>query len=379
MKQNDQGYLLVADDNEMNRDMLSRRLEREGYRVAVAEDGNRTLAVLQAERFDLVLLDVMMPGLNGFEVLQIIRQKQSIAELPVIMATARDESEDIIAGFKLGANDYVTKPINFPVLLARVQTQLQLKRLTEFKDQFLQIASHDLKNPLSNILMSAYVIQQVVTPGEVMTGDIYATLGLIVKQGKTMQRIITDFLDFQALQDGRLRLDLKLADLNQIARRVVEENTEYAQSKSIEVQLALEEHLPEVMGDETRLAQVIQNLVGNAIKFCPTDATAIIRTSIQDNSVVLEVCDSGPGLSEADLAKAFTKYARLSNKPTGGEKSSGLGLSICRQMIELQAGTIGVRNNPEHGTTFWFNLPVTSSTAFSETVEAANKLSDHER
>jgi two-component system sensor histidine kinase/response regulator len=335
--------------------------------------------VLQAERFDLVLLDVMMPGLNGFEVLQIIRQKQSIAELPIIMATARDENEDIIAGFKLGANDYVTKPINFPVLLARVQTQLQLKKLTEFKDQFLQIASHDLKNPLGNILMSAYVVQQVVTPGEVMTDDIYTTLELIVKQGKTMQRIITDFLDFQALQDGRLQLDLKLTDLNQIARRVIEENTEYAHSKNIEVQLVLEERLPEVIADEIRLAQIVQNLVGNAIKFCPIDAIAIIRTFTQNNSVVLEVCDSGPGLSDADLAKVFTKYARLSNKPTGGEKSSGLGLSICKHMIELQGGTIGVHNNPAHGATFWFNLPITPSTVFSEAVDPGNKLSKHER
>lgn len=356
MKQSDAGYLLVVDDNEMNRDMLSRRLEREGYRVGIAEDGNQALEMIRTERFDLILLDVMMPGLTGFELLQLIRQKQTLAELPVIMVTARDADDDIVTGLKLGANDYVTKPINFPVLLARVQNQLQLKTLTQLKDQFLQMASHDLKNPLGNVLISSYLVLQEVPPGASMTDEMYKILEIIVNQGKAMQRMIVDFLDFQAMQDGRLRLDLGLARLNQLARNAAQENAEYARSKNIEIQLTLDEQLSEIMADETRIAQVIQNFVGNAIKFCPQGATVAVRTRTQENSAILEVSDSGPGLTEADLAKVFEKYSRLSNKPTGGEKSSGLGLFICKQMIDLHGGTIGVYNNPDHGATFWFSL-----------------------
>jgi signal transduction histidine kinase len=363
MSKNEQVNLLVVDDNEMNRDMLSRRLKREGYNVVVAVDGAQTLELIQAQPFDLILLDVEMPGLSGFEVLQIIRQKHSLAELPVIMATARDASGDVIAGFKFGANDYVTKPIDFPVLLVRIQTHLQLKTLTQLKDEFLQMASHDLKNPLGNVLMSTYVLLQVVTPGKVMTEDMYETLGLITKQGKTMQRIITDFLDFQAMQDGHLKLDLKAVGLNAIAQQVAEENGEYAQSKSIEIQLSLEEQLPVVMADAARVGQVVQNFLGNAIKFCPPGATVVVSTCLQENSAILEVCDSGPGLTASDLEKAFSKYARLSNKPTGGEKSSGLGLAICKQVIELHKGTISVRNNPNRGATFSFSLPLTSTVA----------------
>jgi two-component system sensor histidine kinase/response regulator len=356
MKQSDPGYLLVADDNEMNRDMLSRRLEREGYRVGIAEDGNRALEMIRDEHFDLILLDVMMPGLTGFEVLQLIREKQTLAELPVIMATARDADDDIVTGFKLGANDYVTKPINFPVLLARVRTQLQLKALTQLKDQFLQMASHDLKNPLGNVLMSAYLVLQEVSPGESMTDEMHEILGIIVSQSKTMQRMIVDFLDFQALQDGRLQLELRSASLNQLVRNVAEENAGYAQSKSIEIQLELDEQLPEIMADEARIRQVVQNFVGNAIKFCPENAIVVMRTRAQEDTAIVEVSDSGPGLTEADLAKVFVKYARLSNKPTGGEKSSGLGLSICKQMVELHGGAIGAYNNPDRGATFWFSL-----------------------
>lgn len=126
-----EGTLLVVDDNELNRDMLSRRLRGRSYSVAVAEDGEHALSAVAADRFDAVLLDVMMPGISGIEVLKILRKKYSVADLPVIMATAMDDSEDIVEALKLGANDYVTKPLDFPVVLARLETQLSLKRAKE--------------------------------------------------------------------------------------------------------------------------------------------------------------------------------------------------------------------------------------------------------
>jgi len=124
----DGGRLLVVDDNEMNRDMLSRRLTRRGHSVEVAEDGQTAIDMIGREPFDVVLLDIMMPGIDGMEVLRILRQTLSGTDLPIIMATAKDESEDVVAALKLGANDYVTKPLDFQVVLARVQTQLALKR-----------------------------------------------------------------------------------------------------------------------------------------------------------------------------------------------------------------------------------------------------------
>lgn len=357
MQSFEQGYVLVVDDNDANRDILSRRLIYEGYGVQLACDGTEALELIESDNFDMILLDVTMPGLSGFDVLETIRQKYTLAELPVILVTALDGSSDTITGFKLGANDYLTKPIDYPVLLARLQTQLQLRNLTRLKDQFLQIASHDLKNPLSNVLMSASVVLDVIPPGEVMTDQMHGVLGNIVKYCETMQRIITDFLDFQALQDGTLQPRLAPTDLNQLALNVAGDSLAYARSKNIEVHCALEENLPPIMSDEAWMCQIIQNLLGNAIKFCPANTSVWISTGMQENFVLLEVCDSGPGLTEADFAKVFVKYARLSNKPTGGEKSSGLGLAISKQMIELQGGAIGVRNNPDRGATFWFSMP----------------------
>jgi len=122
------GTLLVVDDNEMNRDMLSRRLARRGHSVLVAEDGYRALELIDSEEIDVVLLDIMMPGIDGYEVLERIREEHTAGDLPVIMATAKDETRDIVKALKLGANDYVTKPFDFPVVVARVHSQLSLKR-----------------------------------------------------------------------------------------------------------------------------------------------------------------------------------------------------------------------------------------------------------
>jgi two-component system sensor histidine kinase/response regulator len=352
------GHLLVVDDNEMNRDMLARRLQREGYTVTAADSGYQALELLKAEKFDLIVLDVMMPGLNGYQALQIIRETHSIADLPVILATAKDQSEDVIEGLRLGANDYVTKPIDFPVLMARLQTHLQLKQLAQLKDEFLRIASHDLKSPLSSILMSAHIILEYVPPGTVMAQDNYELLTFIVRRSEEMQRIVTDFLDFQAMADGKLSLDIKPTDLNQIARSVTDDNQEYAHAKSIVLKSKLSGPLPQINADAARIAQVAQNLIGNAIKFGLPGTEVIVRTFAEGEAVMLEVRDSGPGLTNADLSKIFVKYARLSNRPTGGEKSSGLGLAICKQIIELHGGKIGVRNNPDKGATFWFSLPV---------------------
>ncbi|MCC7451319.1 MAG: HAMP domain-containing histidine kinase [Anaerolineae bacterium] len=351
--------LLVVDDNEFNRDMLSRRLRREGYTVDVAENGYQALEMLRDRRYDLVLLDIMMPGISGLEILTTIRETRSIAELPVILATAKDQSEDIVEGLKLGANDYITKPIDFPVLLARLRLHLQLRNLSQLKDEFLRIASHDLKNPLSTILMSAYIAIDRIPPGEVMTAQVHNMLTFIVRRGEEMQRIIKDFLDFQAMEDGNFTLERYAINLNTIATNVIESNASYASGKSITLHADLDPELPYVSADEARLMQVAQNLVGNAIKFCPAEARVVVTTRLDNGCVMLEVCDSGPGLMPEDMDKLFVKYARLANKPTGGENSSGLGLAICKRMIELHGGKIGARNNPDRGATFWFSLPIT--------------------
>lgn len=351
------GNLLIVDDNEMNRDMLSRRLSRRGHIARTAESGRQAIEMIGQGEYDTILLDIMMPEMDGLEVLKILRKEYTPADLPIIMVTAKNQSDDIVEALEAGANDYVTKPLDFPVVLARLRTQIALKRMAEAKDQFLRIASHDLKNPLSLVLGAASTLPELTPVGAVMTAEVHNLLGKIHLRALEMRTIIEDFLDFQALSDGQIEATFEPASLDAIAREVVEANGDYAKSKDIDLTMDLEAEIPKARADRAKMGQVMQNLVGNAIKFSPPDTRVDVRARAENGRVVIEVCDSGPGLTQEDLKKTFARYARLSNKPTGNEKSSGLGLHICKQLMELQGGEIGVRNNPDKGATFWVSVP----------------------
>ncbi len=348
------GSLLVVDDAESNRTLLRRRLERNGYRIEEAESGPRALERIAAAEFDVVLLDIMMPGMSGVELLTELRRRHSPADLPIVMVSAKETSEDVVESLRLGANDYVTKPIDFPVLLARVQTQLRLRRLSRRKDEFLRIASHDLKNPLAVILGAAELLRMLLPPGGVASAEHHEMLDAIALRAQTMQRIIEDYLDFQALEDGELALRATSADLNAIAEAIVGALRPGAAQKGIALRFE-PAPLPSTRLDPVRIGQVIENLVGNAVKFCPSGASVTVRTR-QEEGLRLEVEDNGPGLTREDQEKLFVKYARLSNRPTGGERSSGLGLAICKQLIEAHGGTIGASSCAGQGTTFWFRV-----------------------
>ncbi len=186
--------LLVVDDNEMNRDMLSRRLKSKGYVVEVAEDGQHALDMLAKSSFDLILLDVMMPGISGIDVLRAVRQTKSRADLPIIMATAKDESEDIVEALKLGANDYVTKPIDFPVALARVQSQLALKRA---QDQVKRLAAGlARRNDLIKATFGRYLSDEVVD--QILEAPGGARLG---GDKRTVTILMSDLRGFSALSE----------------------------------------------------------------------------------------------------------------------------------------------------------------------------------
>lgn len=351
--------LLIVDDNLDNLHFIALRLRKEGYKILTADNGFQALDCLDRQKIDLVLLDIMMPGIDGFEVLKQIRQKRSLADLPVIMATALESSRDVVRALRLGANDYLTKPIDFPILQARLETHLRLRELALLREEFLRVASHDLKNPLFSILVATQLIQELVPVGQPMTGQVGDLLSMVVRQTSEMQRIIDDFLDFQAAEEGKLVLRREAVSLNKLVREAAELNKDYAARKGQMLILELEEPLPEIEADQGRTNQIIQNLLGNAIKFSATNAGKIVvRTKAGEQVVMFEVCDSGPGLTRQDLSQVFSKYGRLSNQPTGGEKSSGLGLAIARQMVELHGGEIGVRNNSGKGATFWFTLPI---------------------
>ncbi|MCX7015856.1 MAG: response regulator [Candidatus Sumerlaeota bacterium] len=350
--------ILIVDDDANSLEMLDQELQEAGFETRLCVSGEAALDAIRGGGIDLMLLDIMMPDVSGLDVLRRLREQCTMSDLPVIVVTAKDHSRDVVESLTLGANDYLIKPIDISVLLARVRTQLSLRRLIRMKDELVQIASHDLKGPLMIIMSYAALMEERIPGGAPAIEEVRRFARRIRAQARDMGRLIEDLLDFQVIDDGTLNLFPKPFDLNRLAERVVDDYILPAAEKGIGISFKRGADLPPIEADETRIQQVLENLVGNAIKFSPEQSRTTVSTFALDGSVGVEVADTGPGLRESDLEKVFVKFAQLSNRPTRGEKSHGIGLAICKRLIEMHNGEIGVRNNPERGATFWFRLPI---------------------
>jgi len=358
--------ILVVDDSDGIRDTLSIALEREGYTVTTTGDANEAQDLIGANRFDLILLDVKLPGgLGGLDILGTIRTQYSLLDLPVVMISGSSESDTVVAALQAGANDYLVKPLDMHGVRARIKTQLTLRHFKELNDRFLRTASHDLKKPVMLMLDIAQQLKEHCPPGTAMTGDDHSSLALLIESGEYMQKIISEFLDLSSIQSGRFPISKTTTDLGAIVRQTVARNSGYAKSKDMTLGLKFLSDLPLIVADKTRIMQVLDNFIGNAIKFCPAKSRIVVTTKNDGAWLVCEISDDGPGIADEDMDKLFVEYAKIQNRPTGKEKSSGLGLSICKELILLHDGEVGADNNPEGGARFWFRLPITTMTSKS--------------
>ena len=354
----DQARVLVVDDLDVNRTLMKRQLGRRGYEVIEAENGPRALEIVEQQKIDIVLLDIRMPGMDGIEVLRRLRKTHSALNLPVIMVTAEALTEVTVEALQTGANDYLVKPVDINAAIARIETQLNLSHMATIKDDIIRFASHDLKKPLIIMMDIAEVLKDEIQSGKPLPDDTVEMMDVLIRTGHNMQEIISGFLDQEVLRQGQEQRNYQPLNINNIVLASVVSNAEYAERKDIELNHSLDSKIPMVTANEFRLLQILENLIGNAMKYCPKGSSVHVITRADDNEVFVEVVDNGPGLKEEDFSKLFIKHAKLSNKPTGNETSSGVGLALCKQLIKLDEGNIGARNNSDAGVTFWISLPI---------------------
>ncbi len=350
--------ILIVDDTPANVSVLLQCLGDRGYRLMVAEDGEEALAQIARTVPDLILLDVMMPGIDGFETCRRIRERPALQDVPVIFMTALTDTAEKVKGFSVGAVDYITKPIQYEEALARVSTHLTLRRLRlelrrelELKERFMRIAAHDLRNPLCLILMAGEMAKrQKGAPPELED-----CLKDIHDSAAQMRRIIDTFLQLKR-PDAEPHV-LKI-DLNAVVAAVVAQNEPAAERKTIDLSVDLGGDLPSACGDVAHVYQALTNYVTNSLKFTPTGGRVLVRTRAHGAFLRAEVADDGPGVRPAERTQLFTEYARLSNRPTAGEESNGLGLAIVKELISTLGGTVGADFPDSGGSVFWFELPV---------------------
>lgn len=375
--ESDRATILCVDDNPDIRDYMIGCLAGR-YRVLSAQNGEEGLEIARKERPDLIISDVVMPKMTGYELCRAIRAEPELMLTPIILVTSKAAVDDKIEGLEAGANDYLPKPFNAEELFARVsnlltlkkqQTELkqlnetlkvrnvELKEVSELKSQLLRIAAHDLKNPLNNIREFANLIsEEIDTDSEV--GEM---LELIQSSSNKMLELITQILESEALESGQLEIERRPVDLASVVLDVVDANRRQAERKK--QRLILDPSVPEdffVEGSQEWLHEAVDNLVSNAIKYSPPGMPIHVVLRRRRDLVEVEVRDQGPGLSEDDKKLLFQKFQRLSARPTGGESSNGLGLSIVKQIVEMHDGSIRVESEPGAGAAFIISLEVHS-------------------
>jgi len=367
--------ILVVDDITKNLQVVGTVLRNQGYKVMAAASGAEALKCVRTQLPDLILLDLMMPEMDGLEVCRRLKSDSTTSQVPVIFLTASNEMEHLVNGFEVGAVDYVTKPFNPPELLARVRTHLELKHarerlreMNEEKNEFMGIAAHDLRNPLGAITGYAEILIEemeslqpsVPEPGARAVREAGECAGRIRETSRRMAEMVQNLLDANRIERGEMQLNLAPLDLSQTVAAVLETQRPRAVAKQQTLHWQNEAGAVSVLADATVLTQVIENLVSNAVKYSPAGKNIFVRLRRLQEGTLCEVQDEGPGLSAEDQKKLFGKFARLSSKPTGGENSTGLGLSIVKKMVEAMNGRVWCESELGRGATFIVEFPTTS-------------------
>lgn len=366
--------ILVVDDNEANRDVLTRRLKRQDYAVYTADDGTEALEKIRAENFDLVLLDIMMPGLDGYEVLRRIKAEPQWKRIPVIMISALGEMESVVRCIEMGAEDYLPKPFSPTLLKARVQSCLEKKRaadreaqlfsqleenyarlreLEQQRDDLAHMIVHDLRSPLSANLAGIEMVEMLgpTTPEQ------RDCLQIAMRSGQSLLGLINDLLDISKMEAGALQLELAALDARAAALMASVQIKPLLDDKNLQLETDFSSDLPFIQADENKLRRVFINLLANAIKFTPRGGKIGISAKHENDNVLFSVCDTGEGISATAAGIIFEKFGQAEDRKAGRQNSTGLGLTFCKLAVEAHGGKIWVESTPGDGSVFSFSIP----------------------
>jgi len=368
--------ILIVDDLPDNLQVLAGHLTDAGYEILAANSGPRALALVRNRIPDLILLDIMMPGMDGFQVCEALKADPDSAEIPVIFITARTETEDIVEGLEKGAVDYVTKPFKPAELLARVRTHIELKsvrdmcqtynkqlqritrhmtRLNEDKNRFLGIVSHDIRGAFANVVsVSRLLTEFEETLEENEAGRLLTDIGL---EAEHMIALAQNLLNIDAIERQQISLRQEQVETRALLEFALQSHQMAIRAKNLNVQMRTGDHL--IQGDLTACRQILNNLLSNAIKYSSDNSKIWLESTVNtEQQVVVTVRDQGQGISEEDQKKLFTPFTRLNSKIGPYEHSVGLGLSIVKLMTQAMGGTVICQSEAGRGATFSVMLPV---------------------
>jgi signal transduction histidine kinase len=359
--------ILVVDDTPANLQVLVGMLKEHGHRVRPVLEGRLALRAAKAEVPDLVLLDINMPDMNGFEVCEQFKADPKLADTPVIFISGNNETADKVRAFSVGGVDYVTKPFQMAEVEARVATHLELRRkrrelqeslvalrrLETLRDSLVHMVVHDLRSPLAAISACLEVIKWDAE--EQHRRELAADVEMALHATRTIIRLVNSVLDVSKMEGTEMRLQLAQCDVAAVARESVDELESLVGTRRLERDWPDEPVMALV--DRDVVARIMQNLLGNALKFTPSAGVITVSVEANDDMVRVAVTDTGPGIPREHRERVFEKFGQVEAVLSGQKFSTGLGLTFCRLAVEAHGGRIGVDSEVGRGSTFWFVLP----------------------
>ncbi len=374
-----QNSILVVDDDEISRSLMRAALEQDGFSVAEAEDGLEAVQLCTKKMPNLVVADVIMPRMDGFDLCRELRARPQSAHLPILMATGLDDTPSIEKAYECGATDFISKPISWLILSHRIRYMLRAARAFDelranqqalitakvaaevanrSKTEFLANMSHELRTPL-NAIIGFSTLMRDETLGEVP--QVYRDYpGLIVESGEHLLGIINSVLDIAKTESNKMVLDRHEVEIEPIVRFSSDQIQQMANKAHVAYDVEINDNLPRLYADAPKLRQVLINLLSNAVKFTPSGGSVTLKVERdQHNGISFRVQDTGIGMEPENIEIALTPFGQVEAQFSRKYQGVGLGLPLSKKLVELHGGTLDISSVPGSGTIVTVRLPGT--------------------
>ncbi len=354
-------HILIVDDNLKNLQITAKILKDEGYLISLAQDGRTALAQLDQLIPDLLLLDIMMPEIDGLELCRIIKRDPRLSDIPVIFLTARTQTDDLEEGFNAGGVDYITKPFKRAELLTRVRNHIELagsrNRIMEMnrtRDKLYSVIAHDIRSPLSSISLAiSSLANGYLEPG---TGEYNEIIQYLDRTAAETQTLLDNLLSYTRMQGKSISLAPEELEVFPVIAECVQLLQANADNKKISIEINIPEGL-DAYFDEVTMQAVFRNMIFNSIKFTPDNGQIFISAEPAGENVKISVRDSGVGIPKELVDKIFVKNEHFTTPGTDMEHGSGLGSFIIMDFVSRNSGTIEIKSAPGKGTEMIVLLP----------------------
>ncbi len=360
--------ILIIDDIASNIQVVANVLKKHNFNISYAQNGKTGIERAKQIDFDLILLDIMMPEMDGYEVCEKLKKVPKTKDVPVIFLTAKTTEDSLRKGFESGGVDFISKPFKTAELIARVNTHIQLKTVREIlsktnirlqeanfsKDKLLSIIAHDLRNPFSVLITFSKLLLD--SYDDFKKDDVINYLKTFYQTSKQGYNLLDNLLKWSKSQTGAMEVEGEVIDFNDI----VEENITLLNSQAKSKEIELINEVPKnifAFADLNMILTVIRNLISNAIKFTNLRGKVVVKGRNYDKYIEISIKDNGIGIPEEDLEKIFRIDIKYSTEGTANERGSGLGLVLCKEFIEKNLGTLKANSKIDEGSEFIFTLP----------------------